>query len=358
MSEPVGAGGIGLARPTQSLLAAAKAVPLGTVVVVAVATVLFVLNLVASGAVTGALCLAPTNFTYSPVFSIHRLIAYPIVHSGIVHFIVAALAFPFAASTLESNIGTVPFLYVFLFTTVSTAISYVFFMWIFSWIWPSWGLYPVNGLDIPFFVFLTIESLSKRGVYDFASRFGVRLPELVFPLPFVVVFLILLPYSSWIVHVAAIVVGVLYFLGVFEAVMLTNAHVHAIETSGMFAWLVSRPGFVSAPGAVALPIPGAFPDLMNPNEPGPASSAGGRGSIVDRIRSAFAAPKYSPLDSQPGGYHAAASQQLDVDPLLWDEDDDIEAFGAAAASAPAGQAPAAASPAPTAGAAPAAPAGP
>ncbi|EGF78434.1 hypothetical protein BATDEDRAFT_90374 [Batrachochytrium dendrobatidis JAM81] len=300
-----------------------KAIPLGTLIIIGVSLLLFIVNMLSGGAVTGAWCLVPTNYTYSPVVGLPRLFGYGLVHSGIVHFIVAMVAFPLATATLEFSIGTLPFLYLFSILGMLTGFLYCFVIWVFSFIWPSWGLYPVNGMDIPFFTFLTIETLSKRGIFKFASEAGVQLPEILFPLPFVVVFLIILPYSSWISHLCAMSIGILYFLGVFETIMITNARTHTLETSGMFAWFVSRPGFVSAPGAVALPLPGAYPDLMNPNEPLPSNSSN-RGSIVTRIQNVFSASKYTPL-GEGGGYQDALHH--DVDPLLWDEEDDLEARG-------------------------------
>ncbi|KAH6587855.1 hypothetical protein BASA50_011046 [Batrachochytrium salamandrivorans] len=311
------------AQQPWSLVGSLKAVPLGTMLIMGVSLFLFVINLISNGAITGSFCLVPTNYTHSPVIGLPRLFGYGLAHSGIVHFLVAVVTFPIVSTTLEFKIGTLPFLYMFFVLGVLTGLSYCIMMWVWSFIWPQWGLYPINGLDIPFFTFLTIEALSKRGLYEFASNLGVKIPEIMFPLPFVVAFIIILPYSSWISHLGAIVVGLMYFLGMFESIMLTNSRTQELETSGMFAWIVSRPGFVAATAAISLPLPGAYPDLMDANVPVPSSLS--RGPIITRIQNAFSFSKYQPLN-EANGYHDSAHQ--DVDPLLWDEDDDLEARGA------------------------------
>ncbi|KAI8927884.1 hypothetical protein BC831DRAFT_450883, partial [Entophlyctis helioformis] len=302
-----------------------KRVPLGTSLVMGAALLLLLLNWLTGSWVYGAASLAPTNYTHAPLVGLPRLIGFQFVHSGLLHFVCAVLLFPLVASSLEASVGTVLFLHIFFVTGLATAVAYIVSIWIWSWLWPSWGLFPIGGLDIPFFTFLAIESLSKRGLYEAASRMGYNLPELVFPLPFIVAGIILMPYTSWVAHICAALVGFFYFLGLLDSVMLQNAHIHAIETSGMFAFWASRPTFVPAPGAVALPLPGAYPtgspDLMNPTH----ETGSARGSIVTRIKNAFSSSSYSPLGDAPGGGVASYNNpHHDVDPLLWDEEDGLD----------------------------------
>ena len=187
-----------------------KAIPLGTLLIVSTAFLLLFFDLVSSNYFYNSASLTSTGYTSNPFTSLPRLIGNPFVHSGFYHFLVAVLAFPVASSGLEHFIGSFQFIYLFFIASLVTSFVYVLNMWLFSWIWPTWGLFPIAGLDVPFFTFIAIEGLAKRGVYEFASRIGnIVIHDVLFSLPFVIVFLIFLPFTSWIAHFVAVFVGFL-----------------------------------------------------------------------------------------------------------------------------------------------------
>ena len=109
-------------------------------------------------------------------------------------------------------------------------------------------------------------------------------------------------------------------MGLIDFILLKNEQINALETAGVFAWFVSRPNFVPAPGAVSLPMPGSFPSsAMDPSIPSSFASPANDQSVLDRVKNAFrasASSKYTALSGD--GYQSA---DADINPLLWDEDE-------------------------------------
>eukprot|EP00842_Homolaphlyctis_polyrhiza_P006970 jgi/Hompol1/862/HPOL_004836-RA len=199
----------GLGNPAQRAASFAASVPLGTFTVVVVSLVFEAINLLSGHAITHATWISSTQFVHSPFLGLPRFLGFTIVHSGLLHYIFAVMLFPFAAYSFEQNVGTLPFLYTFLLFSVLSGTSYVIVLWLWSWIFPDWGLFYICGLDIPFFSFLMFESLSKRGIYETAVQFGVNIPEVLYPLPVIGILLLIMPYTSWIVHTSAAFMGLL-----------------------------------------------------------------------------------------------------------------------------------------------------
>ena len=120
------------------------------------------------------------------------------------------LLFPFAASNFENRVGTFQFLHIFFLTGISVASMYVFIIWMASFIFPSWGTANVCGLDIPFIFLITTESLAEQGLFEVAKQAGIHLPNILFPLPWIVGFLILFYQSTSLFgHIFAFVVGMI-----------------------------------------------------------------------------------------------------------------------------------------------------
>ena len=87
---------------------------------------------------------------------------------------------------------------------------YVFVFWLISFVLPSWGTANVCGLDIPFFFLITTEALSDQGLFEVAKQAGLHLPNILFPLPWVVAFFILLSQSTSVFgHMFAIFIGII-----------------------------------------------------------------------------------------------------------------------------------------------------
>jgi membrane associated rhomboid family serine protease len=162
------------------------AIPLGTSTIIIISLFLMVINAFTAWNATASLCLASTNTTQSLFTHFPSLFGNQLVHSGLWHEVVATLIFPFAASGIEQQVGTFQFLALFCLGGFITSFFYVISMFFFSFIFPSWGLFCVNGLDIPFFMFLTIEGLNGRGLFEITSRFGLNIPRELYFMPFFV----------------------------------------------------------------------------------------------------------------------------------------------------------------------------
>jgi hypothetical protein len=169
------------------------------------------------------------------------------------------------------------------------------------------------GLDTSFFFFVTIDALSNQGLYDATTRMGLNIPNLLYPFPFVVIFFILMPFTSWMSHLFAIGVGIIQFSGKLDFLLLSSRALNALDTTPYLSWISNQPGFVMKPGDVALPMPGAF----DTSRPSSAVRQEG-GSILTQLSNAFRTDKYQPIQSYEG-------MERQADPLLWEEDDENDA---------------------------------
>ena len=52
--------------------------------------------------------------------------------------------------------------------------------------------------------------------------------------------------------------NVVDYLGILKAFLLSEGIINSLETAGIFRWYTQRPTFIIKPGAVQLPLPGAF----------------------------------------------------------------------------------------------------
>ncbi|KAJ3274208.1 hypothetical protein HDV01_003281 [Terramyces sp. JEL0728] len=287
--------------PATNIFSLVKSIPLGTSALLSISTFFFIINIFSGWQFTEYLCLASTNTTNGILTHIFPILFNPLVHKGFYHQIIATILFPFVAANVESHLGTFQFLYLFLLGTTLVSIVYVAYVWIWSWIFTSWGYACIEGLDIPFFIFLSIESLNSTALL--ISKMGLAIPRDIYPFPFLIILFILMPFTTILGHLFACAVGYLYDL------MLTTRAVNSLETSGLFAWFVNLSSFVPKPGDVQLPdpvqtnAPGSFPNqrLLN---------ATGEPSFMTQVSNAFSRNKYIPINE---------NQQ---EPLLWDETDE------------------------------------
>lgn len=161
-----------------------SAIPCGTSTILSISLFIMVINIFTSWKATESLCLASTNTTNSLFSHLPSLLGNQLTHSSIWHELVATLIFPFAASGIEQQIGTFQFLALFFIGGIITTLFYVIVMFFLSFVFPSWGLSCVSGLDIPFFMFLTVEGLNGRGLFEITSRFGLNIPREFYFMPF------------------------------------------------------------------------------------------------------------------------------------------------------------------------------
>lgn len=247
--------------PSDNAIGIAKAVPFGTGLILSLTTVLFLLNLFVD--TYNGLCLASTNTTNGIFSHFLTLELNPLVHSGPWHYVVAFVSFATVAGGVEQSIGTFGFLNLLFVATLLNSLSYTLIVWIISWAIPSWGTACIGGLDIPFFSFLTIEGLSRRGIFEVTNRMGIAIPDYLYPIPFLGIYLIILPFSSWMAHILACIMGCLFFFGFMKNLILDSESLLSYESAGIFAFIVKRSNFVPAPGGVQLPpMPGAYTESM------------------------------------------------------------------------------------------------
>ncbi|KAI8908012.1 hypothetical protein EDD86DRAFT_247959 [Gorgonomyces haynaldii] len=271
------------------------AVPFGTALVMVISTILFMFNFFASP--YPSLCLASTNTT-----SVFAVEFNSLVHKGPWHFIVSILLFPLASAGVEQALGTIGFLMLFLSGSLLTSLIYIFVTWFLSFFVPSWGYDCVGGLDIPFFMFLGIEGLSRRGLFEITTKMGLQIPDTLYTLPYLLIVFVLMPFSTWFGH--------LNFLGFLDPMMPTNTQLSQWESAGLFQYVVKSSNFVPCPGGVQLPMPGSYPDeMLNPR----TNTTEAQGSFFTRIQNAFSKEKYQPI---------SGNEHQEVDALLWDDRDE------------------------------------
>ncbi|KAI8902841.1 hypothetical protein BC833DRAFT_571799 [Globomyces pollinis-pini] len=295
-----------------TLASLVKAIPFGTLTIISIVNLFLFINFLSSWGLTDGLCLSSTSTVHGVFTHIFPLMANQFVHNGIVHHIIAILFFPFAAANIESEIGTFPFLFLFLVGGVITSIAYVCIVWFLSWFVPSWGTFCVNGLDTSFFMFLYIDSLSDHGLIEITRRFGLQIPKEFYPVPYIIGFAIFVPSTSIIMHICACLTAFLYVAGFLDQILLTTRAVNSLETSGMFHWVCQQPTFVARPGSVQLspdlPMPGGFDPLLDVRRP-----------TSDRTRPSFLSQITNSLQ-QINTKSYVPIQETQADPLLWDED--------------------------------------
>jgi hypothetical protein len=192
---------------------------------------------------------------------------------------------------------------------------YIVVIWFISWGIRSWGIACIGGLDIPFFIFLTIDALNNQGLFDVATRMGLKIPNVLFPFPFVALFFILMPFTSWTSHLFAIGVGILYYTGGLKFLQLSSRALNALDTTKYLAFISNHPSFIMKPGDVVLPMPGAY----DANRPyfkfNSSTNSMESGSFLTQVSNVFRNDKYTPIHSYEG-------MERQADPLLWDEEDE------------------------------------
>ncbi|KAJ3306235.1 hypothetical protein HDV03_000155 [Kappamyces sp. JEL0829] len=291
-----------------------RAIPLGTMSIMLLATVIFIINLFDGWQANRSLCLASTNTTNALFSHLLSLLGNQLTHDSVWHQVIAVLMFPFVAAGVEVELGTFQFLWVFFSTGMVTSFLYVFVVWVFSFAFPSWGYSCVGGLDIAFFTFLMIEALNGRGLYELSGRFGLAsVPRELFFIPFFILLAVVLPFNSWYAHLIGAAVGTLFYLGLFDVILLPDAAINALETAGILSWYYSRSNFLVKPGAVQLPMPGSFrPD-------GPPDN---HASFITQVTNALRPQQdqYAPIASYQG-------LERQPDPLTWEEGDETAEGG-------------------------------
>jgi thiamine transporter ThiT len=83
-----------------------------------------------------------------------------------------------------------------------------------------------------------------------ATKIGIDLPPQLFPIPFLALYIVLLPFEAgfFVSNVASCLVGCCYFLGMLKPVIYNLDYLVAIESSGVFGMFVKRSNFVPTPG--------------------------------------------------------------------------------------------------------------
>lgn len=88
---------------------------------------------------------------------------------------------------------------------------------------------------------------------------GLKIPNVLYPIPYMFLFFILMPFTSWTSHGFAVLFGILYSTKALDIILLSSRQLNALDTTSYLSWISNSPSFVMKPGEVGLPIPGSFP---------------------------------------------------------------------------------------------------
>jgi len=193
-------------------------------------------------------CINPNIMWSHIITALPRYILHSFVHANVLHIVFNSIALIHFSSNFEKHVGSVLLVYIVLVFTVFIAILYSFTAQVFSIFFISkWMNTCTIGISGVLFSFITIESLQNETVkyingYEIPSRYN--------PWILLVFTQLLWPKASFLGHLSGIVVGYLYYKGVFEKIMLTHSTIYSIEQS----LPLNLSSFVVHNGGATLPI--------------------------------------------------------------------------------------------------------
>jgi membrane associated rhomboid family serine protease len=117
----------------QTAVSIAKSVPLGTTIIVALSSTLFMIDSFTGYKINDSLCLSSNRLTTGIFSHFFSLILNPLVHAGPLHYTVGVLMFPIVATGVEKQLGTIGFLNLFVTGTLITSMAYILVTWTVSW---------------------------------------------------------------------------------------------------------------------------------------------------------------------------------------------------------------------------------
>jgi hypothetical protein len=219
----------------QTAVSIAKSVPLGTTIIVALSSALFMIDSFTGYKINDSLCLSSNRLTTGIFSHFFSLILNPLVHAGPLHYTVGVLMFPIVATGVEKQLGTIGFLNLFVTGTLITSMAYILVTWTVSWFVASVSCSYDSGeqrapVDWIFRSLLCLQLKDSidagftklQGALINVSRIGINIPDYLYPLPFLGIYMIFFSFTTLVGHIMSCAVGCLYFLGVLDPVFRTD----------------------------------------------------------------------------------------------------------------------------------------
>lgn len=187
----------------------------------------------------------------------YRLLSSSFTHGGIFHIGMNMMSLMQLGPSLEFKFGTLPYLFMTLWTIVTNGVLYVSISWLAGALSgdESWLVHSGVGYSGVLFTLAMLESyhsaVQSRSVFGFFS-----VPAKVYPWILLALISLLLPNISFLGHLCGILSGLLFVSGTMEALLPSPAFFLWMEELTCLRWLVHLPAFsrssdtpFSAPGA-------------------------------------------------------------------------------------------------------------
>ncbi|XP_077098408.1 rhomboid domain-containing protein 2 [Siphateles boraxobius] len=175
---------------------------------------------------------------------VYKLFTYFLYHKNMIHFFLGAILMVFPCSGLERGIGTVRFLYrSLLLSSISGLLHVLLESLLFS---PS-SRSSVNGftpLALSVLGMITISSSMQR-----AYIMGVSVPTASLPWIILIIITLFFPKTAFICNVLAIITGILYGMGWFSLLEMSESRASVLDKKFPFRLLKQIPGVQFIPAS-------------------------------------------------------------------------------------------------------------